>query len=499
MRNKLCTLGLIALTSAAQAQDDAPLSAIDWLSQPPVADLVVLPPEPGVTQTATQPDISVQPLDSPKPAVGLVPATVSGLPPSLWAGSDPADLARLIRDISVRRTPALQALLYTLLLSEAAPLPNDPEMSVLMARIDRLMRQGAIDAAFALAEQAAPTEDAQVFRRWFDASLLIGAEEQPCTVLRSAPRLAPDMAAQVFCTARTGDVAGGTMMLDGGRALDLIDPDIADALDRFLHPEAFEDAAALPVPPTPTPLLFRLYEAIGETLPTGRLPLPFAAADLRDLSGWKAQLEAAERLARAGALPSNKLLGLYTERRPAASGGVWDRAAAVQRLETALSTRSPDAVRKTLPAAWRAAQAAGVEIAFADLFHADLQKIAGLDAASQTLVLRIALLTGDYETAARVLPFSGDMPRFWVSLAQGTPDPADASNDKLRAIVAGFGPPAPLTAPLGETILRAMGRYDAGTRGNYQALTDALLTLRGVGLEDVARRAALQTLLLVRN
>ena len=46
-----------------------------------------------------------------------------------------------------------------------------------------------------------------------------------------------------------------------------------------------------------SPLLFRLHEAIGEPLPTGALPRAYAVADLRDLAGWKPQLEAAERLA----------------------------------------------------------------------------------------------------------------------------------------------------------------------------------------------------------
>ena len=56
-----------------------------------------------------------------------------------------------------------------------------------------------------------------------------------------------------------------------------------------------------------TPLLFRLHEAIGEPLPTGNLPRSYAVADLRDLAGWKPQLEAAERLAVTGALPANRL------------------------------------------------------------------------------------------------------------------------------------------------------------------------------------------------
>ena len=55
-------------------------------------------------------------------------------------------------------------------------------------------------------------------------------------------------------------------------------------------------------------------------------------------------------------------------RQPAASGGVWDRVSAVQRFETALRTRSTDAISKSLPPAWREMQGAGLELIFAELF-----------------------------------------------------------------------------------------------------------------------------------
>ena len=49
------------------------------------------------------------------------------------------------------------------------------------------------------------------------------------------------------------------------------------------------------MPGAPDPLTFRLFETIGERLPTAALPRAFAHADLRDVAGWKAQIEAAER------------------------------------------------------------------------------------------------------------------------------------------------------------------------------------------------------------
>ena len=85
-------------------------------------------------------------------------------------------------------------------------------------------------------------------------------------------------------------------------------------------------------------------------------------ADLRGNSGWKAEIEAAERLARTGAVPASRLLGLYTDRRPAASGGVWDRVAAVQALDLALNEGATQDLVQALPRAWRAAQDQRLEV-----------------------------------------------------------------------------------------------------------------------------------------
>lgn len=278
-------------------------------------------------------------------------------------------------------------------------------------------------------------------------------------------------------------------------------------LDRFLSPDIFNQAPPLPPPESPDPLTFRLFEAIGERLPTANLPRAFATADLRDVAGWKAQIEAAERLTRMGALTPNLLLGLYTDRKPAASGGVWDRVAAVQRFDTALTTGSARAVAKTLPAAWDAARDAGLEVAFADLFSDRLALIRPEDRQTAALIWRIRLLSSGYETAARTPPDTEPWAGFLASLARGTPDASVVQDPTARAIARGFArdaaPPPELQqmlqgGGLGEVILRAMVLFDSGRNGNTADLSAALATFRAVGLDDTARRAALQLMLLDR-
>jgi len=493
------------LSSAAFAAD--PLSAINWLGQTPTS--VSLPGtvllEPPVTGSALQPQIVVTRLESLVAPIGLVPTSATGLPVDLWRGSDSDTLSRLIDRVAVQDSPAMQALLFTLLLSESRP-PNGTDDELLLARLDRLMQLGATDPAQALAEQAGPTNNLARFQRWFDATLLTGDEDRACAALTAKPYLSPDYAARIFCAARRGDWQTAALTLEATHALELMPKQQLDLLDRFLSPDVFELAPPLPRPQHPTPLTFRLFETIGERLSTAPLPRAFAAADLRDVAGWKAQLEAAERLTRVGALNSNQLLGLYTDRLPAASGGIWDRVAALQRFETALNSASTDAVAKTLPSVWQAMSDARIEVAFADLFAEQLAHIP-LTGEAATLAWRIRLLSPSYETTSDSQPQDSRKNRFLAALAQGNPNRVAATTELEQAIGDGFitdaQPPLDMqrlldNGQLGEAILRAMQLFEQGATGNLSDLSAALTTFRAVGLEDTARRAALQLMLLER-
>lgn len=500
---------VLSLPGAALAE--TPLSAIDWLRN---GHAVTLPRtvlmEPPVTDTAARPEIEVSPLEDLRLPLGLVSPQVTGLPVTLWDTSPVEVLTQEIARAPVARSAAMRTLLYTLLLTEArAPAHAGAEEALLLARIDRLMDLGAVDPAQALAALAGPSRSAALFARWFDASLLTGDEDVGCAMLKDLPHLAPDQAAAIFCTARRGDWETAALMLEAAHALEVLPRERLDLLDRFLSPDVFEDAPPLPAPGTaPSPLDFRLFEAIGERLPTTSLPRAFATADLRDVAGWKAQLEAAERLTRYGALSANQFLGLYTERRPAASGGVWDRVAALQRFETALGTGSAQAVAKTLPTVWQAMRGAGLAVPFAELFADRLAALPGLDPETAALAWRIALLSPGYEAAARRPPDDRADHGFLAALAQGRPDRAPPPDPRAETVAEGFRDPAALPADLrtdytqgrlGAVILALIARFDSGLRGNSGDLVAALSGLRAVGLEDTARRAALQYLLLERG
>lgn len=507
----------MAANTASIATAQTPLSAIEWLNYPlgvPIISANPLSPltdEPPVALTALTPDISVTPLGQASVgAVGLLPGRITGLPSDLWAHSTSLRLGSLIEGQTVDDFPAMQTLLYTLLLAEAEP-PQDAgiEAEFLLARIDKLISLGAVEPAEAMLDRAGTTTAAttpELFRRWFDLTLLNGSEDTACTALMANPQISPGYSEQVFCTARSGDWLTAALTLDTARALGFIDPFEADILSRFLDPEVFEGAPTLAPPPKMTPLVFRLFEAIGTPLPTRSLPRAYAMADLRNTSGWKAELEAAERLTRTSALSENRLLGIYTARKPAASGGIWDRVDALQRFDLAIETKDVSLISQALPKVWKAMQVAHLEVPFARLYGSELLSHE-LQGAQQSLAFRIALLAPSYESTAQHYTPQTKSDRFLTGLAAGSPNSADAPHAIGRAIAEAFATntlPSRFSASyangeLGLVILQSMRMFTRSSGGNLQGITDSLAALRALGLEDVARRASLQLMLLDRG
>lgn len=494
-----------AIATAGWAQTETgPLSAIDWLSEntTPAARPIAEPP---TSNTATSPEISVTLLgDNARKRLGLLPSDVSGLSPDLWTQTDATTLVKLLTSALRQRLPAGQELLITLLLTEADDLAVTHEATAwTTARIEALTTLGAVDPALALVSQADPTSGPTVFRHWMDLSLLSKTESAACQALINTPALSNDPATRIYCTARMGDFDTAALLYGTSAALNELS-DTQDALiARFLDPELFGEDTLPRAPLRPDPLTFRLFEAAGAALPTAPLPRVFAHSDLSEDAGWKAQLEAAERLARTGTVSSNRLLGLYTDRKAAASGGIWDRVRALQAFDAALTAKDAKKVALTLPPIWRGMQAADLQTPFADLFATSLAEMDLPEAAGHISFQMRALSRGfqSLEVPEQASPSD----RFLVSVAKGNPNPKFAATDIARAVLAGFDKAAPGsvnaatldTGHIGETLLRVLSKLGDAGRGDTAALSTALADLKELGLEDFARRAALQALVIL--
>jgi hypothetical protein len=487
-----------ALTFAGPALAEDPISAIDWLSDVIRVPSPVIPREPASSPAETE-TIAVTPLeDVSVDAVGLLPLRVTGLPRDFWADTPSAELARLL---SAQR-PALprpaQRLLKQLLLAELDP-PADSSADHLLflARIDTLLRFGALQEAQALVERAGPTDDPEIFRRWFDMSLLLGDENRACAAMRAAPDIAPTFSARIFCLARGGDWPAAALSLETARALGYVTEAEDLLMARFLDPELFE-GEPIATPPRPlTPLSYKMLSALAEAPPASTLPLAFNHALLSQNNGWKPRIEAAERLVRTGGITPSELFSIYNEREPAASGGVWDRVSAVQDLDVALLAGETGLVAERIVKADTQMRNAGLEPAFAEYYGPRAARLA-LSGEAQAVAERLVLQTASAPSFARRV--HSDL---YSAIAAGKapeqpPDDLDAA--AIASIFDADGPRDPDFSKLiekgnrGEAALRALATLSR-TSPESDDVAGALGALRDLGFERTTRESALAFLL----
>jgi hypothetical protein len=490
-------LGLASGVDGRATAQETPLSAIDWLSE-----AVARPePSPDIAPAPVEP-VEARALDAPpKDAAGLIAPESHGLPMDLWSGMDAVSVARAIAAQPVDQLPSAREALFTVLLAELDPPATETRANeaVFLARIDKLLEFGALDRAEALLEQAGPDTPA-TFSRWFDVSLLTGYEDRACAAMLAAPQMAPTLPARIFCLARGGDWAAAALLLETATALGRIEPADADLIARFLDPELFAGERDLPPPDRLTPLVFKMRDATAQPRPSHALAPAFAWADLSPYAPWRAQLLAAERLSRTGAITPGRLMALYAAHRPAASGGLWDRVAAVQALDVALLAGDGDAAARALPRAWEVMHAAGLGAAFARHAAPRLGLIAAEGAARKALI-EVTLLGAPAEDATRFTPRDRHE-ALLLDLGRGRVD-ATAPHPLAPALAAGLSGPPPVDGPIGR--LAASGQHGAALLAALAALTPtsdpadfatALAYLRAAGRPELARRAALERVLL---
>ncbi len=492
MWTRVCLLALFAAPVAAQT----PLSAIDWLS-----DTVVEPSIPdgpataGSVQTET---IEVAPLETLAiDGVGLLPTSLSGIPKSFWGKTPSNDLVTLIESQSISLPRPARALLHKIVLAELdPPIDSNPDHLLFLARVDLLLRYGALEESQGLLERAGPTK-ASIFRRWFDVSLLTGSEDRACATMRAAPDIAPTFSARIFCLARGNDWAAAALSLETARALNYVSPEEADLMARFLDPELFEGQPIGKLPNPLTPLSYRMLQALGEAPSTGSLPLAFAHAKLGPEAGWKPRIEAAERLARRGGISTSQLFSIYTERRAAASGGVWNRVEAVQDFDVALLAGDIEGIERSLMDVMRSLGRLDLIPEFAHYYGERLSAF-DLPDQAETLAEQIIALSPYAEAAAMAGRITNPV---LVDFARGQSTVSKTGNDRLDALLSAFEPTQSTPLPhrletllsdrrLGEAALQALLLIESPTP-DANDLEIAIRTLRRIGFESDARRIAL--------
>jgi hypothetical protein len=507
-------LAAVLACAAATADAEPPRSAIPWLSESLARPVATGALSSRNVPLAVEP-ITTSPIDGPeRDAIGILPSETTGFARDLWGPTDLETARSLVLETRPGGVPEAQALLLRLLLAEARPPAGDRAGSTLLtARIDRLLKEGALEQADALILFAEPSEP-DLFRRWFDIGLLTDNAEPACEALRRNPSLSPTLPARVFCLARGGDWNAAEITLTLGEEIGSI-PEEQDAmLARFLDPVLFEEEPPPPVPDPLTPLDFLMREAVGLPRPPGQLPLAFLHHDLGEHTPMRPRIEAAERLVRSGAIGPDPLFAAYRAGAPAASGGFWDRAEAVQALDAALASGDAGTIETALARADTVLTEAGFRVALATQSSEALERFDpdGASAASRSRIFELLLLAGEKNAAARFLP-AEPAPRQAALIdilgigadekaADTAPDDAAARavRDAFAADTGGAFEGTPLGEKLaqgrqGEVILDAIDLLADGSETPPQSLALALRGLSEAGQDETARQIAAEVLL----
>jgi hypothetical protein len=480
-----------------------PLSAVDWLSESLNEPQITAPDRP-IEGVEIEPIETTNLSNLQKDTVGLLPSQVSGIPTNFWGDSSVTKIATLIRNAPTSQLPEITALWRRIILAEInPPVGMSEENTLLLARLDNLLTIGALDPVEALLKAADPN-NSHLFRRWFDVSILTQRADDACKRMVNTPNFAPTMQARIFCLARAGDWSAASVTLNTGKAIGAISKEQARLLAVFLDPDAFDGEPDPPLPEVLTPLTFVMREALALPRPTQSLPLAFLHMDLQNRAGWKQRLMSAERLVHERAIPSAALLDLYLEGTPSASGGVWERVAAVQKLNNALENSSDEELSDKLINAFNALAPVGLQAALADWFAASLEGHT-LTPEAQKIGFELSVLNSNTIELALLLTPDNQNDRFIASILTDN-FVVPAQDDLQRAIanaLTGVSPKTVLHQTIdegrqGEAIISALTLLKDGAATDVGDVEVALSVLAYDGFKDEAKRIATQ-LLFFRN
>lgn len=305
--------------------------------------------------------ISVTEIDvSGGQGVGLLQPAQLNLPRNFLSSLEASDLAEAFPQFTSEAPPAVVDLLRFLAKTQFSPPVSDVSPSpYLLRRLDHLAQTGSIDALEAQLRQVGMASP-ELFERWLAAAIWLGLEVEPCQAIQNVPGSKP-IDALIFCTALNGDFARAVALTEANASLGALSDGQANLILFYLDPDEYEGLPLGPASEGASAVSFLMRFDLG--LPTPYLP-DTLGPEVKMVNGygpWKDRLNAAEALARSGALNGTDLFEIYQEGTPPASGQLWDRARAAQEL---FSLEQPDTA--TLQRLFTLFEEAGLAAAFAE-------------------------------------------------------------------------------------------------------------------------------------
>ncbi len=512
---RLLLFSILGILFGASVTAQAPLSAIDWLSEsiknPPTDYEFRLEPEPLIPPILPEIDMQTEIFGTSVDSIGLLAPSVTGFSANLWGNMSSSEVIDSLNAFPTRGMPEAKSLFVRILLAQSNPpfaISQDGE--ILSARIKRLFQMGALDEAEALISTI-QTLTPPVFPAAFNVAILTDRTTKVCNALKAAPALSSDLSAKVYCLARNGDWNAAAITLSLGASIGAIDPAREEMLIRYLDPELFEGEPAPTAPNPLTPMDFTLREAVLLPRESGLLPLPYLYRDIGATAPLRTRIEASERLVKAGAMPPNLLFAAYRTGKAASSGGVWGRKSAVQTLDNALEQGNKAKPIRAITRTLKALNDAGLLHALADEYGEALAKLryapeyADISPKVLDLVHLADISAIEWEHHGRL----NARQKLAQSLVIRSPLEIMPTTDALNvAIIKAFSdisPENPTAKRLhlmldegnqGKAILEALELLATGDETDPEDIITGLFILREAGQEASARRIAVQILLL---
>lgn len=264
--------------------------------------------------------VQVSPLQALDPSsVGLIGPEEGGFGPTLWVGSERAQIEALLPRIPVGTVSSAMQQLTRRLLVSTAPVPaGQPTVpSLLGLRAERLAAAGDIAAAKDLIRLAPPQlDDPLIARVEADGLLLAGDNNSACARIESEVAKGSNEPFWIkrlsFCRALNGEIAAARLAADLLRELGETGDDAFFTLVAALSGDSSSFVVSLI---DPTPLHLAMLRAARQNIPADSVP-GAGPAILRAIASapnteLEVRLEAAEAAEAVGALTSTALAQIY--------------------------------------------------------------------------------------------------------------------------------------------------------------------------------------------
>ncbi|MEQ8390301.1 MAG: antifreeze glycopeptide [Thalassospira sp.] len=268
------------------------------------------PSDPNAVQSLTLGAVDVE-------AVGTIDRSRGGLGIDMWNGTTRKSAAQLISDLPA--TPATHTArdLQIRLLLSAAALPQDSkEISLLEARVAKLINMGALDEAIELVRAAPQGSRGSMLAQAEVNALLIGAKiDEACSAIESYGASYDEMfwlKAAVMCAFYVNDPASAAFSVDLVREMD----GESDATFFGLVGAIRSGSAVSPdLLQELRPIDIALLAIAKQSIPNSQLDSGNAAAIIgminADATATDIRLEAARKAEKLGLISADQLAGIY--------------------------------------------------------------------------------------------------------------------------------------------------------------------------------------------